>query len=176
MPFLFSKNILGREVGGTFAPEFIVNLFSDFLLQSMGGRIIFLLQSNTLRASVGFGLTPVDLQTKMIRSLMRTKKLFTLYLVLSLKPTIEIIRNVAIADFKESQDFAEAIVEGLTKAYQLGFEDCKAQVAQLYPKVNLSKVSATKEAKEEPTSATTKPNAITKANAKLPLLLLSFRL
>ena len=82
----------------------------------------------------------------------------------------------AIADFKESQDFAEAIVEGLTKAYQFSFEDCKARVAQLYPKVNLSKVSATKEAKEEPTSATTKPNAITKANAKLPLLLLSFRL
>ena len=43
----------------------------------------------------------------------------------------------AIIDFKKSQDFTEAITKGSTKAYQLGFEDCKACLKHVVPKLDL---------------------------------------
>lgn len=48
--------------------------------------------------------------------------------------------------------------EGSVEAQALGFEDCKAQVAQLFPKIDLSKVTSTEEVEEEPTTTVAKPD------------------
>lgn len=63
----------------------------------------------------------------------------------------------AIANFKNSQAFANEVTKGSTKAYQLGFANCKAQVAQLYPEIDLSKFG--KKVKEELAANPTKPKA-----------------
>ncbi|KAG1327713.1 hypothetical protein COCNU_01G016470 [Cocos nucifera] len=54
----------------------------------------------------------------------------------------------AISDFKDSQEFAKEVTEGLVKDCQLGFDDCRTQVALLFPHLVLSKLGSTNEAEE----------------------------
>ena len=54
---------------------------------------------------------------------------------------VDLARVEAVEAFKDSQAFADAVVECSIDSYQLGFADCKEAMAKLFPGLDLSKVN-----------------------------------
>lgn len=59
------------------------------------------------------------------------------------------------------------MVEGLAKAYSLGFADCKTHITQLFSKIGLSKNRVIEEAEEEPRTTSIEPEVAPKVPIKL---------
>ena len=53
---------------------------------------------------------------------------------------VEAAKADAVEAFKDSQAFADAVVECPTDSYQLGFADCKEATVKLFPELDLSGV------------------------------------
>ena len=54
---------------------------------------------------------------------------------------VEAAKADAVEAFKDSQAFADAVVECSTDSYQLEFADCKEATAKLFPELDLSGVT-----------------------------------
>lgn len=73
-------------------------------------------------------------------TVVKGRKIIAKEKVASAEVALQDVATQVLADFRELQDFAKEVTKGSTKAYQLGFFNCKAKVALVFPNIDLIKM------------------------------------